>query len=275
MRILLPPSESKRPGGGGVPDPTRLAFAAQLGPSRDRVRGALEALCRDEDEAARVLRLGPRARGELAGNRALASSGVLPAAERYSGVLYEELDARGLDSAARRWLGDHVLVQSALFGLIGAMDPIPPYRLSAGSRLPALGASLATVWRAAHHGWLAAGEPALPRARLVLDLRSADVAKLAPAPGAWPLHVVQRGVDGTLRALSHFNKQAKGDFVRRLARAGGEMRDAPSVVDWARGEGLEVRLDADRLTLVTALGAPGSSGGALAPLGSRAHRAAR
>ncbi len=265
MLVLLPPSETKRAGGSGAFRPTSLRHAAELGPGRERVRAALEALSADEEAAAKALKLGVKNRDELLHNRKLDRSGVLPAIERYTGVLYDALDVATLDADARSWIDEHVLVQSALFGLLAAGDPIPAYRLSAGSRLPELGVPLKRLWREAHEriDWDAAG--------LVLDLRSQDYGSLAPLPdgvGCF-LHVAQRGADGEVRALNHFNKAAKGDLVRRLARSGAVIGDASELIDWATGEGLELSRSAEsgQLTLVTEFGAPAASG-------SRASRSA-
>ena len=260
MLVLLPPSETKRAGGSGAFDASALRHAAELGASRRRVREALEDLSADEEAAARALKLGAKSRGELERNRSLATSGVLPAVERYTGVLYDALDVPSLDADARAWLDAHVLVQSALFGLVAAGDRIPAYRLSAGSRLPALGVPLRRAWREAHAAieWGDAG--------LVLDLRSQDYAALAPLPdGAGTvLHVAQRGGDGQVRALNHFNKAAKGDLVRRLARSGARIADEAGLLAWAAGEGLELAPgpEAGGLTLVTELGAPVREGAA-------------
>lgn len=270
MLVLLPPSETKRAGGSGRLEPDALAFAGVLGDARARVRAALESLSRDPEAAAKPLKLGVKNRGELEHNLRLGESGVLPAIERYTGVLYDALDAQSLAPSARAWLDGHVLVQSALFGLVGAGDPIPAYRLSAGSRLPGLDAPLKRVWAAAHAGISA------PRdASLVLDLRSQDYAALAPVPTGRLLHVVQRGPDGETRALNHFNKAAKGDLVRRLAASGADFATLDALLSWADRAGLELYLDGDesdapssaRLTLVTELGTPGTA--------SRANAGAR
>lgn len=262
MLVLLPPSETKRVGGEGSLTPETLSRAAELGETRARVRAALVELSRgDEDAAAKALGLGVKNRGELARNLELGTSGTMPAIERYTGVLYDALDAEGLTAAARGWLDDHALVQSALFGLVSAGDRIPAYRLSAGSRLPALGAPLKRVWAAAHAGidWSGAG--------FVLDMRSKDYAALAPLPegSAWPLHVVQRGEDGETRALNHFNKAAKGDLVRRLAGSLAEIDTPEQLRAWAAAEGLEIGLEAGSRTavLVTELGAPARAGAAV------------
>ncbi|SDQ26330.1 YaaA family protein [Leucobacter chromiiresistens] len=258
MLILLPPSETKRPGGSGAFDPARLRFAAELSEGRTRVRQALEALSGDEAAAAKALKLGVKNRGELAHNLRLGDSGVLPAIERYTGVLYDALDVASLDAAARDWLDAHVAVQSALFGTIGAGDEIPAYRLSASSRLPELGAPLKRVWSAAH--------TAIPWAEgrgIVLDLRSKDYAALAPLPAGagWFVNVAQRSADGRVRALNHFNKAAKGDLVRRLAQAQAEFCDVDALLAWGAAAGLELHVDpdAEAITLVTELGAPGDA----------------
>lgn len=266
MKILLPPSETKRSGGEGSLRPAELRAHEQLHHARGRVRAALEELSRgDEDIAAKALKLGVKNRDELQHNLRLDESGVLPAIERYTGVLYDALDVPSLNAAERAWLAEHVLVQSALLGLVGAGDRIPAYRLSAGSRLPGLGAPLKRVWSEAHADidWAGAG--------LVLDLRSKDYAALAPLPNdvGHALHVVQRGDDGAVRALNHFNKAAKGDLVRRLARSAARLHTPQQLLDWAQATGLELSLDESSrvITLVTELGAPAAR--------SSAHSTAR
>ena len=251
MQLLLPPSETKRSGGGSAFSPDSLPHHPQLGAARARIRASLERLSADEDAAAAALGLGAKSRGEIAHNLVLDSSGSLPAIERYTGVLYDALDVPSLESAARSWLDTHALVQSALFGQIRAADPIPAYRLSAGTSLPGLGGSLKRLWREAHADldWPALG--------WVLDLRSKDYVELAPIPtGAGHyLHVAQRGPNGRVKALNHFNKAAKGDLVRRLAIAHAEISDADALVAWASGAGLEIVRGPreDELTLVTEL----------------------
>jgi cytoplasmic iron level regulating protein YaaA (DUF328/UPF0246 family) len=258
MLVLLPPSETKRIGGSGILDPHALRAATELARARKQVQQALESLSADPVAAAKPLKLGVKNQSELQHNLQLSASGVLPAIERYTGVLYDALAVSELAPEARTWLDRHVLVQSALFGLVGAGDPIPAYRLSAGSRLPALGGSLKAIWQSAHESmdWYECG--------WVLDLRSKDYAALAPLPrgvGA-ALQVAQRGADGDVRALNHFNKAAKGDLVRRLAQSQAEIASEHDLIAWANAEGLELRHHATtgELTLLTSLGAPNSDG---------------
>lgn len=254
MQILLPPSETKREGGFGALDDSLLFAQNNLQSARVKVRAAVEALCApdsEEEVAVKALKLGVKNRGELLRNRELATSGVMAALDRYTGVLYDALDSSTLGLDARVWAGSHVLIQSALFGRVRALDPIPAYRLSASSKLPALGGPLKRVWSAAH-------ADLAPSDSFTLDLRSKDYAALAPlAPGeGYSLHVAQRGADGETRALNHFNKAAKGDLVRRLTLSGREVVTIDDLLSWAQHEGLELGFQGDTLTLVTTLGAP-------------------
>ncbi|MBP1325646.1 cytoplasmic iron level regulating protein YaaA (DUF328/UPF0246 family) [Leucobacter exalbidus] len=253
MQILLPPSETKREGGSGSLDTELLAFGPALTPAREAVRAALEALCApdaDEETAVKALKLGVKNRGEIARNRSIGSSGIMAAIDRYTGVLYDALDAQTIGAQARAWCGAHVQIQSALFGRVRALDPIPAYRLSASSKLPDLGKPLKRVWAPAHEE--------LDAPAFTLDLRSKDYAQLAPlrAGEGHSLHVAQRGADGQVRALNHFNKAAKGDLVRRLAQTGQAVSSVEELIAWAKDAGLNLDFDGDTLTLVTELGAP-------------------
>jgi len=238
MLILLPPSETKRPGGARRPfDASGLALPA-LAPHRTAVVDALVALSADEDAAARVLKLGPKQRGEVAVNAALREAPTMPAVDRYTGVLFDALDAASLPSAARRWLGGHVLIHSAPFGPVGALDPIPAYRLGAGTSLPGVPA-LRRLWADPVSAALADHDP-----RFVLDLRSEAYVALGPVPDGIPtryVRVVTEGADGAVRALNHFNKHAKGALVRRLADERPRISSAAGFVRWADAAGLRVR----------------------------------
>lgn len=238
MLILLPPSETKRPGGRARPLALDALALPALGPLRAVVADALVALAADEDEAVRVLGLSAAQRGEAASNAALRTAPTMAAVDRYTGVLYDALDAGSLDAAARRWLGAHVLIHSAPFGPVGALDAIPAYRLAAGTALPGL-PSLRRLWAAETTAALAAACPSF-----VLDLRSEAYAALGPVPAGVRsayVRVVTAGPDGAVRALNHFNKHAKGALVRRLARERPRVGSVAALRRWADAAGLVLR----------------------------------
>lgn len=238
MLILLPPSETKRAGGSRHPfDPERLSFPA-LTPQRTQVIDALVALSADEERAARVLKLGGTQLHEVAVNAALLTGPTLPAVDRYTGVLFDALDAASIPSAGRRWLAAHVLIHSAPFGPVGALDPIPAYRLGASTTLPGV-PPLRRLWAAEVSSALAALSP-----RFVLDLRSEAYVGLGPVPqgiASRYVRVVSEGADGAVRALNHFNKHAKGELVRRLAEERPRVGSAAAFLRWADAAGLQVR----------------------------------
>lgn len=219
MIVLLPPSETKAEGGDGALDPAALGFPGLRG----RRRTAQAALKRVPlKDAPAVLKLGTRNAHEARWNRELTTGPVLPAIERYTGVLYDGLGAAGLTQEARAWVEAHVVIASALFGLVRAADGIPLYRLSGSTTLPDL--SLKRHWRDAVAAELAAtGE-------WTLDARSEAYVALGPAPdGSAFLHV--ETAEG--RALNHFNKHAKGVLVRTLAEAGAAPASRDDLLAWA------------------------------------------
>lgn len=238
MLILLPPSETKRAGGARRPvDLDRLALPS-LAPQREAVLAALEALSADPAAAARVLKLSASQLGEIEVNARVRTGPTMPAIDRYTGVLFDALDAATLDATARRWLGRHVLIHSAPLGPVGALDAIPAYRLAAGTALPGV-APLRRVWAGAVAAALEERAP-----RLVLDLRSEAYARLGPVPASVPsvfVRVVVEGADGTVRALNHFNKHAKGAFVRALATDRPRLGSLEGVRRWAEGAGWRLR----------------------------------
>jgi cytoplasmic iron level regulating protein YaaA (DUF328/UPF0246 family) len=245
--ILLPPSETKREGGSALPvDLSRLAWADEQKDARTRVSVALVALAQKPTACAAALKLSPKQLDEVTRNQQLLTSPTMPAIDRFTGVLFDGLDAASLPAAARRFAGKHIAIQSACFGLVGALDQIPAYRLSANTSLPKLKASLKKVWAQA-------GTAALEHATrdastngqfaFILDARSEDYAALAPLPaganGTY-LRVVTHESDGKTRALNHFNKKAKGEFTRALALDGAAVAKIDSVdalIAWGKPHG--------------------------------------
>lgn len=241
MLILLPPSETKRPGGSGPALELDALALGGLTAQRELAVDALIALSEDPERAATVLKLGERQRGEIAVNAALREAPTMAAIDRYTGVLYDALDAASLDRPARRWLAGHALIHSAPFGPVGALDPIPAYRLGAGTAVPGL-PPLRRLWADAVTSALREAAPAF-----VLDLRSEAYVALGPVPDDIPaayVRVVVAGEDGAVRALNHFNKHAKGELVRLFATGRPRTKTPAGILAWMRDRGLRVETTA-------------------------------
>jgi cytoplasmic iron level regulating protein YaaA (DUF328/UPF0246 family) len=244
MIVLLPPSETKKDGGdaGTVLSLDALSFP-ELAAPRTVVLAALAHLSANLRAATGALSLGPTQRHHVERSRAVSTSPTMPAIERYTGVLYDGLETASLGREAggndrvdaRGWVNAHVVIHSALFGLVRAGDPIPAYRLSHNSKLP--GVKLGPTWKPATAALLA------EQPGLILDLRSEAYAALGPIPAradSLYVRVVSQAADGRVRALTHFNKKGKGVFVRALALSGGDHPDAASLIRWASSAGFRL-----------------------------------
>lgn len=254
MIVLLPPSETKRSGGRGAPlDLAGLRFPQMLD-VRQKLCAELVTLCNDPIAAARALKLGPSQSGAITRNLSLMTTPTMPALLRYSGVLYDAFDAASLSE--RQWVtaASLVIIQSALFGPVSADDRLPDYRLSHDSRLvPSLKAR-----------WSAAGADALKSVSgIVVDLRSEGYAALSPLPirpGAHYVRVVASDGNGRVRALNHFNKQAKGLFARALVDAGHDFASTSQLLEWASDQGYDLTLLEDTTLSLCVTRVTGSDG---------------
>jgi len=237
--VLLPPSEGKAPAPAGAPpaDLAALAFPEALTAKRERLVAAVEKLAngRSEKRALAALGLSAGQAAELDRDRDLRGAPAAPAAEIYTGVLYQHLDLASLTPAARARADERLLVASALWGVVRLGDRIPAYRLSMGAKVPRLG-GLAPYWRPA----LTA---ALPADALVVDLRSQTYAS-AWRPAEGTVVEVRAFVDDgrSRKVITHMAKATRGDVARILARARGVPRDPEGVAALVERAGHRVEL---------------------------------
>ncbi|WP_040791373.1 peroxide stress protein YaaA [Nocardia paucivorans] len=237
MLVLLPPSETKSDGGTGAPlDLSALAFP-KLEAVREQLVETLVELAADPAASRKALGLGAHADAEIARNATLRTSPTRPALERYTGVLYDALDAGTFTRTQRAKAYARLAIGSALFGAVRAGDSIPAYRLSGGSKLPGL-PTLAAMWRD-HLG------PALREAaaeELVIDLRSGTYQQLGRVPGAVTASVLTEHPDGSRTVVSHFNKHHKGLLARALVLTRAEPTDIRGVARVATKAGLRIEI---------------------------------
>jgi cytoplasmic iron level regulating protein YaaA (DUF328/UPF0246 family) len=213
--VLLPPSEGKRAAETGAPiDLATLTFDAALGPARTKALAALLKLARGQRKRAMAaLGLPPGLASEVDRDALLDTAPAAPAAEVYTGVLFQHLDLATLAPAAQERARERVLVASALWGVVALDDRIPAYRLSMGARLPALTKSgLAAWWRPR----LTAALPDEPGS-LVVDLRSGSYAAAWRPAAATTVEVKAQTADG--RPISHMAKAVRGTVARRVLEA--------------------------------------------------------
>lgn len=244
MLIVLPPSEGKAPAPEtGAPVALGELSFPELTVTRERVAAALVKVSGGAPKRAlTALGLSAGQAAELERNVVLLEAPALPAAELYTGVLYDHLGLARLPQGARERARTRLVIFSGLWGALHVEDRVPPYRCSVAARLPRLG-GLAARWRASL-------TRALPADGLVVDLRSgpyqamwkpveADVVAVrvlteTPLAGG----EVKRSV------VSHMAKATRGDVAAALLRARRDARDPEDVATLLGKEGMRVELAA-------------------------------
>ena len=244
MIFLLPPSETKEPGGKKM---AKVLSHKELDKTRRLLQQALIEICKNPTLAAKALKLGPKQLAEIPVNLELAQPKCMPALDRYTGTLYDALKLGGVSSAIRNRASKAVFIQSSLFGLISAGDEIPNYRLSAGSKLP--GVNLKSLWQSAHETlW-----SKYPK-EIVIDMRSNSYAELAPVPktlSCYTLDVVLEDKKGKRTRLNHFNKQAKGQFLRSALLISPQPKSVADLKSVAKLANLKLEVSGKKLLLIT------------------------
>ncbi|MCQ4119369.1 peroxide stress protein YaaA [Rhodococcus tibetensis] len=244
MLVLLPPSETKSDGGADAPLDLAELSMPQLTETREVLVSALVTLAADAEASQEALALGPTQADEIERNAKLWVSPTRPALERYTGVLFDALDAKSFTKAQRSKALSRLAMGSALFGAVRAGDLIPAYRLSGGSKLPGVG-TLRALWK-----------PQLSRAitaeadGLVVDLRSGTYQQLGPIPDAVIATVLTEKSDGTRTVVSHFNKHHKGLLARALTLSRAEPHDVRGVARVASKAGLRVEVASKRELII-------------------------
>jgi cytoplasmic iron level regulating protein YaaA (DUF328/UPF0246 family) len=243
MLVLLPPSEGKATPAEGEPvDLDSLAFADRLGERRGALLDALERLEEiSTSRAVKQLGVSKGQAGELGIDAQLRSAPAAPAAEVYTGVLYDHLRLPALPVKARR----RVLIASALWGVVRPDDRIPYYRFSAKARLTKVGPPSAW-WRDA----LAEAMPDEPGG-LVVDMRSAAYAAAWKPKQATLLSVRAFSESGGKRKpVSHMAKAVRGDVARALLMAKRPPADPEAAASIAAEAGFNVELAAGNLDVI-------------------------
>jgi len=220
MRILLPPSEGKAEPERSAPvDLDSIAFAEELGKNR----------------RALIAVVGPKLR----------KAPAAPAAEIYTGVLFQRLDLEGLTAAARRRAAKRVLIASALWGFVRPEDRIPHYRLPPSTKLDGIG-PLAAWWRPS----LATAVPD-EAGETIVDMRSGAYVSAWKPKRATLLSVrVFREEKGKRKAVSHMAKAVRGDVARALLSARAEPKGPKEVAAVAADVGFEVELTPKSLDVI-------------------------
>ncbi len=227
--ILLPPSEGKASAGfasedGPLSDAT--SFPSLIDARREVIAALHEAL--DDlprDELRKLFGVKTSALdAAIDANANLADTPLLPAIERYTGVLFNALDYPSLDASTQQAFDDHALLFSGLWGILRPTDLIPNYKLKIEAALPVLG-KVSTFWEPHISSTLSelVDAQAPIDNQVVWDLlpgahRRAWDGKAA-VRARWRVKFVERKGE-KLRTVSHWSKALKGALVQFICERG-------------------------------------------------------
>jgi cytoplasmic iron level regulating protein YaaA (DUF328/UPF0246 family) len=217
MKILLAPSETKRPGGDQAFAIDGLIFDALL-PVRQSLLHAYINILQHNDPKHLSRMFGLKKPVDIAYHAAkdLPNEPAMPAIERYTGVAFDHLDYPTLSESAQAYLHHNLMLHSNLFGFLRADDLIPEYRLKQGEPVGDLypeklyrehGSPLVEAW---------IGDDDL------LDLRATFYERVYKPSRPYTVLKFLKGD----KVVSHWAKAYRGLVLRAIAEAGIETIDA-------------------------------------------------
>ena len=134
-----------------------------------------------------------------------------PALYLFDGLMYRNIKRDNLTQAEQAYLEKHLMITSALYGVIPAFAPIAPHRLDFLMKLKVGGKSLTKHWQAAY-------EESLNGEELIFSLLSSEFETV------FPQEIREKMVtfkfmeerDGKLKIHSTISKKARGAFLTAL-----------------------------------------------------------
>ncbi len=253
--ILLPPSEGKISGGDDcrnlldIVRDRRLNAFREMDLSRRAVINALQAsLSQPTDDLSKLFSVkGERLDEAIATNGKLPAGPLMPAINRYSGVMFDFLDYGSMAKAEQAAFDQHAILFSGLWGLLRPTDLIPDYKLKMDASLPGFG-KVSAFWK--------------PLVSAMLNPMLDDVVVWDLLPGAhraawdgkagyaarWQVKFVQQGErkgKPVYKTVTHWSKALKGALVRFICEHSVTSPDA--LVDFTHPEGYVYRPSESKL----------------------------
>ena len=134
-----------------------------------------------------------------------------PALHLFDGLMYRNIKRENLTKKEQAYLEKHLMITSALYGVIPAFAPIAPHRLDFLMKLKVAGKSLKSHWKAAY-------EESMKDQELIFSLLSSEFETV------FPKEIREKMVtfkfmeerDGKLKIHSTISKKSRGAFLTAL-----------------------------------------------------------
>lgn len=210
MKILLAPSETKKSGGELSFNPNTLLFDT-LAPYRMKLLHAYTNTIQHGDMLVLSKMFGIKKESDiLKYKKDLIHELTMKAIERYTGVAFEYLNYKTLDTKAQHYIDENVILFSNLFGPIKSSDLIPEYKLKQGETV---GDIKPEKFYSAHSAHLM---EAYLEHEEILDLRAGFYDKFyKPTKPYTTLKFIKEG-----KVVSHWAKAYRGIVLREVAKSG-------------------------------------------------------
>ena len=134
-----------------------------------------------------------------------------PALKLFDGLMYRHIKRDGLTEAEQAYLEKHLMITSALYGVIPAFEPIAPHRLDFLMKLKVAGKTLKSHWQGAY-------EESMKEQDLIFSLLSSEFENVFPKEIRKKMVTFKfmEDRDGKLKIHSTISKKARGAFLTAL-----------------------------------------------------------
>ena len=134
-----------------------------------------------------------------------------PALQLFDGLMYRNIKRDNLTKAEQAYLEKHLMITSALYGVIPAFEPIAPHRLDFLMKLKIAGKSLKSHWQSAY-------EESVKGEELIFSLLSSEFENVFPKEIREKMVTFKfmEDRDGKLKVHSTISKKARGAFLTAL-----------------------------------------------------------
>ena len=134
-----------------------------------------------------------------------------PALQLFDGLMYRNIKRENLTKKEQAYLEKHLMITSALYGVIPAFAPIAPHRLDFLMKLKVAGKSLKSHWQSAY-------EESLNGEELIFSLLSSEFETVFPKEIREKMVTFKfmEDRDEKLKIHSTISKKARGAFLTAL-----------------------------------------------------------
>ena len=134
-----------------------------------------------------------------------------PALHLFDGLMYRNIKRDDLTKEEQTYLEKHLMITSALYGVIPAFEPIAPHRLDFLMKLKVAGKSLKSHWQSAY-------EESMKDQELIFSLLSSEFENVFPKEIREKMVTFKfmEDRDGKLKIHSTISKKARGAFLTSL-----------------------------------------------------------